>query len=202
MALLSMLGTGTVAQAKVFRCEFNGRMVFTDRPCADIASDPNDSIKSPAPASDAPLPALSAPVAKAQTTTPPPRLASPAQLRPAAGPTTSTSMPGKRVEHAEPGPAPRWRLVGKYSDRVPDPEGPAAGGARRTVTRSSFGIVCEDGERRINVYAIDRRFSLATPDKSGRLESRGEIFGSLEDAAAAACAAAHGPNFAPNPTER
>lgn len=189
LALLLTLGAGTVAQAKVFRCEFNGKTVFTDRPCADIASDPNDSIKSPAPASDTPMPTMKAPAAKTRTVTPPPlRPADQAGPRPATDPPRPTSTQGKRVEHAEPGSAPRWRVVGKYSDRVPDPEGPATDGARRTVTRSSFGIVCEDGERRVNVYAIDRRFSLATPDKSGRLESRGEIFGSLEDAAAAACA--------------
>jgi hypothetical protein len=82
----------------------------------------------------------------------------------------------------------KWRLAGEYSDRIADPAAMQGQGRPHMVKRSSYGIICEATGARRRVYAVDGRYSLATPKRRGALDAAAPLFDSLEAAAGAACA--------------
>lgn len=82
----------------------------------------------------------------------------------------------------------KWRLAGEYSDRIADPAAMQGQGRPHMVKRSSYGIICEATGARRRVYAVDGRYSLATPNRRGALDATAPLFDSLDAAAGAACA--------------
>jgi Domain of unknown function (DUF4124) len=170
---LGLIVASTGAHAKVYRCVVNGNTTYSDRPCEGTDSETVNMVAPSAakagPAVAKATPAVESPADKPAVTTRPVVAAKFTASSPVDAPPAAAAA-GKD-----------WHLAGEYSDRVRD--------SSRTLKRASYGIECSATRRRPFVYAINGRYSLTAPSRSGNNQLQGPFYDSLDAAATAACAA-------------